>query len=293
MIAASALIALGSVAMVRVPTLSGHPGGAGDDRGRRVDLRPGDRRRQPRDWSATPRMARRTGRNEAFNHAGNVIAAILAGLIGDHVAYEGIFYLLAGMCGASAVATLMIRRDEIDDDLARGAVPSHGDESDPGRTTPYDRPARRAVRGPSHPGLRRLGRALPLRQRGDAPARRPEDDRRQDRGRGRLHVGLHHRGAARDGAGGRDRQPAGGAWGRRPAFLVGFAVLPVRGLLYTLTADPWLLVAVQLLDGIGAGIFGVVGILVIADLTRGTGRFNLMQGRWPPRPASGPRPASS
>ncbi len=68
------------------------------------------------------------------------------------------------------------------------------------------------------------------------------------------------------------------SWGRRPTFLVGFAVLPVRGLLYTLTDDPRLLVAMQLLDGIGAGIFGVVGILVIADLTRGTGRFNLMQG---------------
>ncbi len=63
-----------------------------------------------------------------------------------------------------------------------------------------------------------------------------------------------------------------------PTFLVGFAVLPIRGVLYTLTDDPTLLVAVQLLDGIGAGIFGVVGVLVIADLTRGTGRFNLMHG---------------
>jgi MFS family permease len=68
------------------------------------------------------------------------------------------------------------------------------------------------------------------------------------------------------------------SWGRRPTFLIGFAVLPLRGLLYTLTADPRWLVAIQLLDGIGAGIFGVVGILVIADLTKGTGRFNLMQG---------------
>jgi MFS family permease len=68
------------------------------------------------------------------------------------------------------------------------------------------------------------------------------------------------------------------SWGRRPTFLIGFAVLPIRGLLYTLTNDPRWLVAIQLLDGIGAGIFGVVGILVIADLTRGTGRFNLMQG---------------
>ena len=55
-------------------------------------------------------------------------------------------------------------------------------------------------------------------------------------------------------------------------------MLPIRGILYTLTANPTALVAIQLLDGIGAGIFGVVGVLVIADLTRGTGRFNLVQG---------------
>ncbi len=68
------------------------------------------------------------------------------------------------------------------------------------------------------------------------------------------------------------------SWGRKPVFPIGFAVLPIRGLLSSLGTHPYFLVAVQLLDGIGAGIFGVVGVLVIADLTKGTGRFNLMQG---------------
>jgi MFS family permease len=68
------------------------------------------------------------------------------------------------------------------------------------------------------------------------------------------------------------------SWGRKPVFLIGFAVLPIRGFLYTITTNPYLLVGVQLLDGIGAGIFGVVSVLVVADLTRGTGRFNLTQG---------------
>jgi MFS family permease len=67
-------------------------------------------------------------------------------------------------------------------------------------------------------------------------------------------------------------------WGRKPVFLIGFAVLPIRGLLYCLSVNPYYLVAVQLLDGIGAGIFGVVSVLVVADLTKGTGRFNLTQG---------------
>jgi MFS family permease len=47
---------------------------------------------------------------------------------------------------------------------------------------------------------------------------------------------------------------------------------------YSLSINPVYLVTVQLLDGIGAGIFGVVSILVVADLTKGTGRFNLTQG---------------
>jgi MFS family permease len=48
--------------------------------------------------------------------------------------------------------------------------------------------------------------------------------------------------------------------------------------LYTLTSSPVTLVAIQVLDGVGAGIFGVVSVLVIADLTQGTGRFNLTLG---------------
>jgi MFS family permease len=37
-------------------------------------------------------------------------------------------------------------------------------------------------------------------------------------------------------------------------------------------------VAIQILDGVGAGIFGVVSVLVIADLTQGSGRFNITLG---------------
>jgi MFS family permease len=69
-----------------------------------------------------------------------------------------------------------------------------------------------------------------------------------------------------------------GSWGRKPLLLMGFGLLPVRGVLYTLTSSIYLLVGIQVLDGIGAGIFGVVSVLVIADLTRGTGRFNLTLG---------------
>jgi MFS family permease len=67
-------------------------------------------------------------------------------------------------------------------------------------------------------------------------------------------------------------------WGRRPLLVLGFAALPVRGLLFAAVPDPHLLVAVQVLDGISAAVLGVMGPLVLADITRGTGRFNLAQG---------------
>jgi MFS family permease len=67
-------------------------------------------------------------------------------------------------------------------------------------------------------------------------------------------------------------------WGRRPFLLVAFAALPIRGLLFALVTDPYLPVVVQVLDGITAAALGIMVPLMIADLTRGTGRFNLAQG---------------
>jgi MFS family permease len=67
-------------------------------------------------------------------------------------------------------------------------------------------------------------------------------------------------------------------WGRRPLLLIGFAALPIRGILFASVTNPELLVVVQLLDGVTAAVFSVMVPLVVADLTRGTGRFNLGQG---------------
>ena len=67
-------------------------------------------------------------------------------------------------------------------------------------------------------------------------------------------------------------------WGRKPLFLAGFAILPIRAVLYTLSDNSFWLIGVQVLDGVGAGIFGALTPLVIADIMRGTGRYNLAQG---------------
>jgi MFS family permease len=67
-------------------------------------------------------------------------------------------------------------------------------------------------------------------------------------------------------------------WGRRPLLILGFAALPIRGVLFTVIQDPYVLVIAQLLDGISAAAFGVLVPLVVADVTRGTGHFNLALG---------------
>jgi MFS family permease len=66
--------------------------------------------------------------------------------------------------------------------------------------------------------------------------------------------------------------------GRKPILLFGFVFLPVRALLCAVTANPFWLVAYQLFDGLAAGIFGIVGVLMIADLSRGSGNYNLALG---------------
>ena len=66
--------------------------------------------------------------------------------------------------------------------------------------------------------------------------------------------------------------------GRKPLLLVGFAALPIRAMLFALTSNPLAMVAIQVLDGITGAVLGVMTPLVIADVTKGTGRFNLAQG---------------
>jgi MFS family permease len=66
--------------------------------------------------------------------------------------------------------------------------------------------------------------------------------------------------------------------GYKAILLIAFAVLPIRGLLYTLSDGKLWLLGVQLLDGVGAGIFGVLAPLALADLTGGTGRYNVASG---------------
>lgn len=68
------------------------------------------------------------------------------------------------------------------------------------------------------------------------------------------------------------------SWGRRPLLLIGFSALSLRALSFAAITNPDLLICIQLLDGVSGSVLGVLTALIIADLTNGTGRFNLAQG---------------
>jgi MFS family permease len=68
------------------------------------------------------------------------------------------------------------------------------------------------------------------------------------------------------------------AWGRRPILLLGFSALPIRGILLAEVGDPYLIIAVQLFDGFGAAVFGVLFPLIVADIMRNTGHYTTSLG---------------
>jgi MFS family permease len=71
-----------------------------------------------------------------------------------------------------------------------------------------------------------------------------------------------------------------GGWGRKPLFMAGLLTLPLRCFLIIIWKDAgeaWLL-STQILDGIGGGFFGLLHPYLVADITFGTGRFNVIMG---------------
>jgi MFS family permease len=67
-------------------------------------------------------------------------------------------------------------------------------------------------------------------------------------------------------------------WGRRPILLLGYGVLPVRGVLLASITDPYFIILIQLFDGLGAAVFGVLTPLVVSDIARDTGHYTTALG---------------
>ncbi|SLM46863.1 conserved membrane protein of unknown function [Nitrospira japonica] len=223
------------------------------------------------------RFAVRTGRNEAFNHAGNVGAAALAGAAGHFLGLQWIFFLVSGIAVASVISVWFIREEDIDHDLARGAVPHVSPEQGDGQAGLFS-----GFRALLHnrillifalsTTLFHFANAAMLPLAGQLLSRHDE-------------AGAPLYMTACIIAAQIVMIPVAAAagilaerWGRKPVLCIGFAALPIRGFLYTLSDDSWFIVVVQLLDGIGAGVLGVLWVTVVADLTQGSGNYNLALG---------------
>jgi predicted MFS family arabinose efflux permease len=206
------------------------------------------------------------GTAQSYDHAGNLASAVVAISLLAWLPVTSIFYAVAVVSVLAAASAFVIRADEVDEELACGGR-QKGRPATGFLTLLRDR--RVAI----------LFAAVALFHLANAPVM--------------PLVGTY---IAR--LGGTNTQVAcvvltaqavmvpvawlagrfGERWGRKPVLALGFAVLPLRIVLYSLTDSPWMLVALQTLDGIGAGIYGVVIVAICADLTRGTGRFNALQG---------------
>lgn len=67
-------------------------------------------------------------------------------------------------------------------------------------------------------------------------------------------------------------------WGRRSILLLGFSALPIRGALLAGLGDPFLIIVIQLLDGLSAAVFGVLLPLIVADITGDSGYYTTSLG---------------
>jgi MFS family permease len=211
-------------------------------------------------------FSRQMGRNESYNHSGNVVAAILAGGVSRFLGQEYIFYLVALMSLLALATSLTINPALIDNQEAKGC-----DEEKKSSLKEIFKDKTFLLFSLSML-LFHFANAAMLPMAGQLLAR-------SDPQNSSLYlsaciivaqlvmipVSLYS---------GRFSETKG----RKPLLLIALGVLALRGLLYTLADSALYLTAVQSLDGIGAGIFGVISILVIADLTRGSGHYNLAMG---------------
>lgn len=219
---------------------------------------------------AREQLARRMGRNSAYDHAGNVAIALVAAFVGWAFTQRAVFFLTPLFAALAAIAVLTIPATAIDHKRAREARAEK--EAAPAASWAElirYRPlaifllCTALFHFANAPLLPLVGQKLALAHPRYATAMMSSCIVAAQAIMLPIAIWV-----------GRDADRLG----RKPIFLIGFAVLPLRALLYPLSDDSAWLIGVQLLDGVGAGIYGALTPLVLADLMRGTGRYNLAQG---------------
>jgi MFS family permease len=209
--------------------------------------------------------AHQLGRNEAFNHAGNLTAAVLAGGAGYMFGLGAVFVVMAAMAVGSMIATVLIDPQDIDHREARGCSEKEGEGA-----------AGFSVLLTSKPllvlactcALFHLGNAAMLPLLGQALVARGAGDPSAYTGATVVVAQLAMIPMALLAARLAEKQ---GYW---IVFVLALAALPVRGLIAAVVTGPVGLGPVQVLDGVGAGLLGVAVPGLVARILAGTGHVN-------------------
>jgi MFS family permease len=215
---------------------------------------------------------RQFGKNQSFNSAGNVACALLIAGVSRLFGNRAIFITAALLTIPTIMSVLLIRRGDIDNQLASGGAEPQGAEPNAQSIMAVLLRDRVLLVFMLCAFFFHFANAAMLPQLGEMLSRGARASAAPFMSACIIVTQLVIMFFA----------PAIGKYanlhGRKPLLLLGFGVLPFRALLYTLIHNTSGLIAVQLLDGVANAIFGVVSILVVADRTRGTGHFNLVQG---------------
>ncbi len=215
-------------------------------------------------------LSRRLGRNHRYNALGNGLTAVAMGALGYLVSARSVFFATAALCIPAFGALSMIRRKDVDYKRARGG----GEANEPLKAL-----SKRDLVKQKHLHvfvlcllLFQISNAslIPL-----ASARLGAAHQTHSVLITSAFVALPQVIGALLASWVAARADA---WGRKPLLVIGYAAGASRCLLFTLVTEPWQLIVIQALDGISAAVIGVMTPLVVADLTRGTGRYNFAQG---------------
>jgi MFS family permease len=213
---------------------------------------------------------RQFGKNQSFNAAGNVAAAVGIAAVSRAFGNQAIFILTAALGVPTVLALAAIRGDQIDNDAASGGrAATSASRSESIASLASDRVL---VLFLCCVFLFHFANAAMLPQLGEMLAKGSARNAAPFMSACVIVTQLVITGSA--GWIGRYAN----THGRKLLLLVGFSVLPFRAVFYTMTHWTPALISIQILDGVANAIFTVVSVLVIADRTRGTGRFNLAQG---------------
>ncbi len=215
-------------------------------------------------------MSLRTGRNYRYAAGGHAATAALMGLVGAYFALGAIFVAAAALCIPALIALGRIRPDEIDYARARNAARGEHPHQ-VGRVVDLLK-NHRLVLFTAALVLFQLANAsmLPLIGENLAVAKFAGSSLWMS---GLIIVPQVVVAALAPWVGYHSEKR-----GRKPLLLIGFALAPIRAALLAFTSAYPFLVVVQVLDGVTGAIIGVLTIIVLTDLTKGTGRFNLAQG---------------